>query len=193
MKTSQIERLIGESGLAPHLSLNSNSRVDSELVELNFHKINYHKLLDDNNELKFPFGTVVSFDVSHCNLKSMKNFPLECCGSLRATYNNFTSIEGIPSKALIMDLRYCPIKSFKGIGTKVKSCTSLWMPAIESHMLGVLQIKDLQSLYIQVPDVSLDAYKAFEIILKYIDPDKRDILLCQDELFDAGLKEYARL
>jgi hypothetical protein len=192
MEASKIERLIGESGLAPFLSLNSNGRVDSERVDLKFSAINWRYLVEDD-ELKFPFGVVAGFDVSHCDLKSMKNFPLECCGNFRAAYNKFTSIEELPSCAHSIDLRYNPMKSFEGIGTKVKSCKLIWMPAIESHMLGVLQIKDLRNLYIQTIDMSMDAYRAFQIVLKYIDPKKRNILRCQRELFDNDLLPYAQL
>jgi|688.fasta_scaffold04879_17 hypothetical protein len=190
MKASEIERLIGESGLAPFLSLNSNGRVDCEKVDLKFSSINWRYLVEDN-ELKFPFGIVVGFDVSNCNLKSMKNFPLECCGDFRARHNELTSIKGIPPRAQMIDLRYNPITSFEGIGTKVKSCKSLWMPAIESHMLGVLQIKDLRSLYLQTIDMSMDTYRAFQIVLKYIDPKNRNIVQCQRELIENDLDEYA--
>ncbi len=57
--------------------------------------------------------------------------------------------------------------------------------------LGLLKIKELKQVILHHPDHSkLDA--ASKIVNKNLSGN-RGLLSCQEELFDNGLKEYARL
>lgn len=83
---------------------------------------------------------------------------------------------------------------------------------IESHLLGLLKLTKLSTLFrtyeknlsllsgILIGDDYLEMEiqcntlsRALDIIVKYYDKTKPDILRCQEELMDNGLKQYARL
>lgn len=67
---------------------------------------------------------------------------------------------------------------------------------IKSHVLGLLMIKDLHTIWNSLNHEEFDKYPWIKIVLKYYGAgqamDNKRILECQNELLDAGLDEYAQ-
>ena len=63
---------------------------------------------------------------------------------------------------------------------------------IQSHILGLLLIKELRKVYSVGNTFFSTGNAIFEIINNHIGRD-RDVLECQEELISAGYKEYAKL
>jgi hypothetical protein len=163
-----------------------------------------------NTELRHlpcQFGTVhTSFMVSECNLGSLKGCPISV-GARFSVKNNpqITSIDFLPRDAAQYILAGTGIKSFQGIEKQIEKINKPYMPGgniiipagLESHCLGLLKIPSLKSIDISVADLNkhkpkTGITKMMHIINKHLVGD-RDIIACQEELIEAGLKEFAKL
>jgi hypothetical protein len=126
--------------------------------------------LTDTKLTKLPvqFGTVGSYFYCDENqLTSLKGAPRAVDG-FYCDENKLTSLEDIH-------------KIFKRINGRF-TCRE---NSIKSGGIGLLLIEGLTSISADQP--------AFEIIQKYLGQGKKGVLLCQDELIDAGYEEFAKL
>jgi hypothetical protein len=132
------------------------------------------------------------FDCSSTNITSLKGAPKEVYGTFDCAYTKITSLIGAPN--LVAGGFYCyhtNITSLKGIGKDylqevggvihLNLCHNL-----TSHMLGIMRIKKLKKIYFDI-NIKVEA-----IFNKHLSSD-RDIIACQEELMEAGFKEFAKL
>jgi len=125
----------------------------------------------------FP-RTVLSFslDVRTVDSGTFKGAPLVCKRLCNLTAVNVYTLEGI-GKDFCTETRHLRI-----------------LNRIKSNMLGILKIKGLEKLdkiqhgIFATPDFN----KAYSIVNEHLSGN-RNILECQEELIDAGLKDYAEL
>ena len=79
----------------------------------------------------------------------------------------------------------------------IKLAFSFYTNVIEGGLLNLLKIPDLRQVSLRIVQSSNDDItsirlrKAFIIINSYLSNEKRNILLCQEELIDNDLKDYA--
>ena len=79
----------------------------------------------------------------------------------------------------------------------VKVAFRFYTNAIEGGLLNLLKIPDLRQVSVRIGQNSSDDIisvrlgKAFIIINSHLSNEKRNILLCQEELIDNDLKDYA--
>jgi hypothetical protein len=79
----------------------------------------------------------------------------------------------------------------------VKLAFRFYTNAIEGGLLNLLKIPDLSQVSVRIVQnssddiISLRLGKAFIIINSHLSNEKRNILLCQEELIDNDLKDYA--
>jgi hypothetical protein len=79
----------------------------------------------------------------------------------------------------------------------VKLAFRFYTNAIEGGLLNLLKIQDLRQVSLRIEQnssddiISLRLGKAFIIINSHLSNEKRNILLCQEELIDNDLKDYA--
>ncbi len=79
----------------------------------------------------------------------------------------------------------------------VKVAFRFYTNAIEGGLLNLLKIPDLSQVSVRIEQnssddiISLRLGKAFIIINSHLSNEKRNILLCQEELIDNDLKDYA--
>jgi hypothetical protein len=79
----------------------------------------------------------------------------------------------------------------------VKVAFRFYTNAIEGGLLNLLKIPDLSQVSVRIVQnssddiISLRLGKAFIIINSHLSNEKRNILLCQEELIDNDLKDYA--
>ena len=142
--------------------------------------------------LEVTFGVCASFKASHMNLSSMVGCPKIVTDKFIVSHNNIRTLEGLPLNARVVDLRNNPIESFEGIGN-LRDCQEIWVPcSITSNMLGLLKIKTLKKLFFDANfNVNSSEFHAAFKIIKYHFDNGRNLLACQEELIDAGLKDYA--
>jgi hypothetical protein len=104
------------------------------------------------------------------------------------------SIKTINGDCNIMGLN---LQSLEGIGTKyfteINGKLSL-SASSQSNILGLLKIKNLRGISLMTGDhfYTENSKKAFSIVMKHFGQCS-DIIDCQDELIEAGLKEFAKL
>lgn len=131
----------------------------------------------------------------HCNhnaLTSLIHGPVSVGSECVYTENPITSLEGLPAKVGGgVHLDGCPnLKSLTNIHKylkQMKGILSLQNTKIESNMLGVLLIKGLEA--VTCPS---DLSKVEDILNKHL-KGERDMIMCQQELLDAGFPQYAKL
>lgn len=185
---------------------NSNRRVVHELTEdglinvegeIDLRRISegWKAISDGGGLLQVRFGVCVSFKATGMFLTSMKGCPKIVTNVFHVCDNKISSLDGLPLSARVIDIRENPITSLTGIA-KLTSCEELWLPnSITSNMLGLLQMKSLKRLYcdgnFSVKDDS-KFQNAFSIIKKHFDSE-HDVIACQEELIDNGLKDYAEV
>jgi len=133
-------------------------------------------------------GTSYSCVTNH--LTNLKGAPKEC-SIFNASYNPLTSVEGLPeviNEELM--LTYTGLDNLKDIHKYLKSCKmmNLYNSPIKSHVLGLLLINDLQ--FVSFSD---NLKPISNIINKHIRDGAQSVFDCQQELIDAGFKEYAQL
>lgn len=103
--------------------------------------------------------------------------------------NQITSLEGAPEKiGGYLSIQNNKLTSLQGIHKIIKEIGgNLYLSGnpIKSHMLGLLQIKNLRS-------IAFDHEEVERIFNKYLDV-RGDIMDCQEELMAAGLEEFAKI
>ena len=163
------------------------------------------------SSLEFAPSVRYDIDYSHHQLTSLKHHKqLEVNGDFKVAYNQLTSLEFGPTITKnfncagnqLTSLEFSPelvfgdfiaydnkITSLKGIGKhylkEINGMLSLSDNQISSHVLGILLIKNLDSFDITNKEVK-------SILNNHLHDDK-DILDCQEELIQAGLREFAKL
>lgn len=101
-------------------------------------------------------------------VNSFETLPESVGGDLFLSNNKFKSLKNIHKH----------IKNIKG-ELYLNQCP------IESHVLGVLKIKNLTR-------INMDNKNIQKILNKHLSGD-RDVLACQNDLMDAGFEEFAQL
>ena len=173
------------------LDLTTNNRLTHEFLEFE----------GDGMMLKYKLELVDgNFDASKQDLVTLENCPGKVTKKLYLWGNKFTSLEGITpyiGRQLEID-HNDKLTSLQGIGKMIKKCPEIILPAnIQSHMLGLMMIKDLENIANDDDEISFDQLPekyalAIRIINKHLGV-KHDLMECQEELIQAKLKEYARL
>lgn len=175
-----------------------------EILQLHKNDPRYikHWLVNNRNWVTDPDLIEVSQDgkvtvhgnVHVKNIDYAKKLPIQFAKvdgdfTIGATASEITTFEGFPS-IIGGNLRFTggsKIKSLHNIHKQIKHIGGgiFEIYSVDDSVLGLLMIRGLQRVLFQPPLVS-------NIINKYIEGD-RDIALCQDELIDARLEQYARL
>ena len=157
------------------------------------------------------------FDCSYNNLKSLEYGPEYVGENFKCVSWNLTSLRGAPenidgdflcnqNKKLTSiefcpkyikgccKLHHCSITSLHNIHLYIKSTQRLYVGGnkISSHMLGLLLIKELTFVGCFPTDIMNEP---IQIINKYLEQpvSKQRMFDCQEELIQAGFKEYAQL
>jgi hypothetical protein len=137
-----------------------------------------------------------NFKVFHNQLKSLKYGP-EYVEEEYDCSDNY--IESLKDSGIMNCTRFnCvtnAIKSLEGIGKYyLKECLIIDMAGnpVERNILGLVNVKHLTKISYASPYSTESHTGAFNIARKHINGD-RDILEFQEELIQAGLKEYAKL
>lgn len=169
------------------------------------------EFLDENNEIPIQVKECRRFQISATNIISFKNCPKELSGSsqqfgdyifsLRAIFgnksqfNNIRSLEGItPSINGDINLADAPNlsyanadKYFKHIGGALKINRFYKGP-----LLSFLKIENFEKIYCSYEDENEPTRRACDIVTEHLKGD-RNILKCQKELIQNGLKDFAKL
>lgn len=123
------------------------------------------------------------------------NIPQHVYGDLNLANNLLTDFEGFPSWILgDLNLKGNPYTTFTGIHKKIEMIgESIILPSrIKSSILGIYRIKGLvKGINGRFVDRQSDLGRALEIMNKHW--SGRDIMECQEELIQSGLREFARL
>lgn len=149
------------------------------------------------SQFPFQFGRVEGvFNCSNNKLRSLKGAPRFVGSHFMCAQNSLGSLEHAPeqvggrfvchgnSPGLLHNIH----KYVKWIGAELEIDAN-----INGHLLGVLKIKELSGVWIFVPQsLNHKLNAAIGIINKYLNTS-RDIHACQEELLEAGLKEFAKL
>ena len=185
-----------------------NSKIDFDIIDLPSRRLT----ISIKDDIRIPTGWLtiqkMKFNKLPVNILSAQNFKIHHDGfrdftGLSCTMisgdctfeGSFSSLENLDidcSKSLL--LRSKKLTNLSHISKHVKSCQTLRLfSPIESHLLDALRIENLSVIEIPIHSkFELRLSKAVEIINTYLDT-KGDILDCQQELIDAGLKQFAQL
>ena len=166
-----------------------------------------------------PQEGVKSFHIRDCSLTSLEGAPQKINGDFNCAGNyTLTSLKGMPQEGVNnVYINKCELESLEGIAPHIKgsitldankritslkhiyrhlkSCREMRIGAeVESNILGVLKIKNLEKLSI-VDERHFEAKEDISnIINKYLpNPTSDQIIDCQNELIEAGFEEYAEL
>ena len=135
----------------------------------------------ENNNLRNLMGSPNSVHFNfNCNsnqLTSLKGAPNKIGGNFNCAFNKLTSLRGIH-------------KYFKG--GWIKGRLDLSQNPITSHVLGVMLIPELKGVDYWSATLNVEHEKVAEILNYHLQND-RDVIQCQQDLIDAGLKAYAQL
>ena len=124
-------------------------------------------------------------------LESLEGAPNSVTGGFYCRYcTSLTSLEGAPDSTGDFDCSGCTkLTSLEGIGVKylkqINMSIDLSGTPIKSHVLGLMKVKDLK-------EVNMDIMEVEEILNKHL-KSGRNFNKCKSELKDAGLEEYAQL
>ena len=139
-------------------------------------------------------------------LTSLKGMPVTIKGDVRIRGAKLHNLEGLSSKIDNLYLNECGLTSLQGIHKIFKGGTVdisnstngflyFYNNPIKSHVLGLLLIPDIRCVtFISSGEKHAKPELAMveEILNKHIARDK-DVVDCQQELIDAGLKAFAQL
>ena len=138
------------------------------------------------------------FDCTSNELTDFKGGPKKVIGNYNASWNKITSLEGCPYDVggdfSIIENQLTSLQSihkyFKngGIAGKIE----IGGNPIKSHILGLLLIPDLMGITVNAND-NKDFRNAVSIIINHLNNHEPDLIDCQQELIEAGLKAYAQL
>ena len=156
-----------------------------------------------------------NIDCSFQQLTSLEGCPQLIRGDFNCENNKLTSLVGSPRRiegefygnnaGKLESLEGCPRYVVSDFYIKNCGLTNLHnihkhidyigdtlyvtLNPIKSHILGILKIDGLWSVWLDNKEVTKILHK----YLKGIPVRERDILACQQELIDAGFEEYAQL
>jgi len=132
------------------------------------------------------------FTVSATDMLSLKGVPRSIGGAFKLMTPNITSVEYLPEEADDIYLHTSGIVELKGIEKWVKNTYGLFVPIDVKGLLSLVKIKNLNLIktWSNAPD---DLKRACKIVTKYCEANTHDVFACQEELIDAGLKDYAEL
>lgn len=166
-----------------------------------------NKLMDENGELIIPFRSCNAIQCRAMKLSSFKNFPLEITGRLHSAFSTSEmydnpeqkvhSLEGFPSRIAYGIINLSNNKFSELNYSKVNRIIKYAESEIQIHrdyvgpILSFLMIERLRQVY-KVEPISIIKTPC-KIVTKYLQGDKDDILECQEELVQAGFKEFAKL
>jgi hypothetical protein len=162
-----------------------------------------------STQIPIGFGHVSeSFDCSDTNITSLAGAPQSVGGSFDCSDTRITSLAGAPQSVggnfycyntKITSLEGAPRSVGRSFGCNSTNITSLaGAPQsvgggfycvgtqLVNHLLAFFRTSGIKSVY--TGDLAADA-----ILNKYLGSTDRDMLLCQDELIDAGFGDKARL
>jgi len=156
-------------------------------------------MFDDNGELELKFISCNSLNIRAANVKSFKNFPDKILNYgnnftypavLDAHYQipNITSLEGISQymNGFANFVNFSNL-SFANAHKHISHVIRLRLPLkYNGPVLSLLKIPSLEN-------VAGLANGYVKILNKHLAMKQRNILACQEELIDAGLKDYAEL
>lgn len=151
-----------------------------------------------DGKLQFKFGAVRTLDLSNIGLTSMYGLP-QVSQLLNLSKNNISSLDDMSQMyCKTLNLSENPITSLKDIHKKLFGCEGIRLEIdyLTSNTLGLMMIKGFVGVYpsdkkpslIQKQQVS---YKVISMINWHI-TNKKSVLECQEELMDAGYKEFAK-
>jgi len=136
---------------------------------------------------------------ANLNANHLKNLSgsLTECSTLDVSRNELTSLEGDVRKVVFLNASQNHLKSLKGIHKILDQCNELSVTQnpLESHVLGVLLVKGMNSVAFVLHDENPKLLAVERIVNKYL-PNARGmeaLLECQDELIEAGYGEFAQL
>jgi hypothetical protein len=134
-----------------------------------------------------PMGINGIFDCAYNQLTSLKGGPEKVKYDCYCNSNKLVSLEGCPKEiGGMLDLTNNKLKDLHNIHKHMHSCEfiNLGENPIESHILGLLKIKNLEKVQLKNKGVET-------IINKYL--PLGDIFACQSELIEAGFEAFAQL
>lgn len=168
--------------------------------------IHNHMLL--NKELPVPFFMCKKLSVSlTCKLKSFKNFPLSINGLTNTQKNRhpdvvlrvgeqllLTSLEGFPKTVNGgVDLSMCKMMSYEKSHKHFDYIRALQInSSYVGPLLSLMLVDSLEAVYVAATNTS-EIGMAVGIINTHLASEERDIIDCQQDLIDNGLKKYASL
>ena len=140
--------------------------------------------------LPVKFGKVDGyFDCGNNQLTSLEGAPHAVGGNFFCNSNLVTSLEGTPHTVgggfSCASNQLTSLEGVHKIIKKINGMMNLRGNPIESGGIGLIMIDGLTKIISDLP--------AFRIIEKYLGQGKKGLLLCQDELIEAGYEEYAKL
>ena len=155
-------------------------------------------MLDENGELPVKIKNCYAIELWTKDLRSFKNFPeiiLNPAARSDAFYTtganpHLTSLEGFPeTRNTEVQLYDFPnIKTFSKCNQYFKGCTDLIIPGkYKGPLLSVLKIASLNAIFQTNPN------EPHIKIINWHLQHGRNIVACQEELFQNGLDEYAAL
>jgi hypothetical protein len=138
------------------------------------------------------------FDCSHNQLSSLEFGPETVEGSYIADNNFLTDVKFLPKSIGVTSsnniyIHDNQIVTLEGIQktsfNKSNGTVVLYGNPIKSNILGLLLVKNMSNIQFNKEDIGA---QALQIVQQNLLKNK-DILECQEELIEAGLKEYAKL
>lgn len=158
--------------------------------------------------------SAITLNATATQLKNLEGIPKKIdndCFLCQLKIDNFNGAEDI-SVGGLLSFSYCQFKSLHDIHKAIKSAQELSFIGnpVESHVLGVLKIQNLEKIlfltrsrYDDVIDtlknddaeISVMLAKAQQILNKYLPNTGGNawIMRCQTELIEAGLRDFAKL
>jgi hypothetical protein len=157
-------------------------------------------IITDSDLVSSPLGQVlpVQFDRSvsfsclpNSKIASFIGCPRTVIGHFRFSTDTITSIEGFPSKITNeCIIKHANITDFTNIEKYLQSADSIYLPSVALKILPLLKVEHIQSLFC-FSQTKTKLQDAVTILNKHL--KSKDILACQSELIEAGLKDYAKL
>lgn len=134
------------------------------------------------------------FDVAYTAITSLEGSPSWVGGNFYCEHTKIRSLEGSPSwVGGNYNCDHTKITSLHNIHKQIKHIggTLTLSDTIKSNVLGVVMIKELKGILFAAATTPEQKGVA-NIINKHLAGD-RNVHACQEELIEAGLKEFAKL
>lgn len=136
----------------------------------------------------------INYDIEISSISPLKNLvgmPHVVSLGIRSP---LLSIEGIPSS-----LEYLTLNTYSDVQSILKACPKLQMISImdfnakTGRPLLVFRSKNIKRVWFSNTDLDADGTSQVnKIFNKHLGTPERDIFLCQEELVEAGFKDFAR-